>query len=118
MAVDAQSNGVQKALPSALPLVQKLSKDHDHVLKSFRVLIADLVQQFGGGHPGLDMIYICLIFRQRLIITVVLLAWPPSVLRFGNMSCAMPLTPQTSSIAIDLSCLTATLVYSNIHSST
>ncbi|KAJ5522683.1 hypothetical protein N7513_013256 [Penicillium frequentans] len=47
-----QSNGVSKSLPSALPLVQKLSKDHDNVLKTFRLLIADLCQQFGGGHPG------------------------------------------------------------------
>lgn len=37
---------------SALPLVQQLSKDHDLVLKTFRMLIADLCQQFGGGHPG------------------------------------------------------------------
>lgn len=29
-----------------------LSKDHDLVLKTFRLLIADLCQQFGGGHPG------------------------------------------------------------------
>lgn len=42
------SNGVK----SALPLVQELSKHHDHVLKTFRLLIADLCQQFGGGHPG------------------------------------------------------------------
>lgn len=32
--------------------VQKLSKEHDIVLKTFRILIADLCQQFGGGHPG------------------------------------------------------------------
>ncbi|PWY77683.1 transketolase [Aspergillus eucalypticola CBS 122712] len=44
-----QSNGA-----SALPLVRQLSKDHDHVLKSFRLLISDLCQQFGGGHPGYD----------------------------------------------------------------
>ncbi|PWY94029.1 hypothetical protein BO94DRAFT_621488 [Aspergillus sclerotioniger CBS 115572] len=37
---------------SALPLVRQLSKDHDHVLKTFRLLISDLCQQFGGGHPG------------------------------------------------------------------
>lgn len=47
-----QTNGVQKAVPSALPLVQKLSQDHDLVLKTFRLLIADLCQQFSGGHPG------------------------------------------------------------------
>lgn len=44
-----QSNGA-----SALPLVRQLSKDHDHVLKSFRLLISDLCQQFGGGHPGYE----------------------------------------------------------------
>ncbi|KAF2090192.1 dihydroxyacetone synthase [Saccharata proteae CBS 121410] len=32
--------------------VAKLSDEHDHVLKTFRLLIADLCQQFGGGHPG------------------------------------------------------------------
>lgn len=32
--------------------VQKLSKEQDHVLKTFRLLIADLCQQFNGGHPG------------------------------------------------------------------
>ncbi|KAJ5999645.1 hypothetical protein N7481_000054 [Penicillium waksmanii] len=47
-----QTNGVQKAVPSALPLMQKLSGDHDLVLKTFRLLIADLCQQFSGGHPG------------------------------------------------------------------
>lgn len=26
--------------------------DHDLVLRTFRVLIADLVQHFNGGHPG------------------------------------------------------------------
>lgn len=46
------TNGSHKSVPSALPLVQKRSKDHDLVLKTFRLLIADLCQQFGGGHPG------------------------------------------------------------------
>jgi bacterioferritin (cytochrome b1) len=32
--------------------VQKLSKEQDLVLKTFRLLIADLCQQFKGGHPG------------------------------------------------------------------
>lgn len=32
--------------------VKKLSKEQDHVLKTFRLLIADLCQQFNGGHPG------------------------------------------------------------------
>ncbi|KAF7114688.1 hypothetical protein CNMCM5793_009639 [Aspergillus hiratsukae] len=37
---------------SSMSLVQQLSKDHDLVLRTFRILIADLCQQFGGGHPG------------------------------------------------------------------
>jgi len=32
--------------------VQTLSREHDLVLKTFRLLIADLCQQFKGGHPG------------------------------------------------------------------
>ncbi|KAH9862416.1 hypothetical protein J1614_011071 [Plenodomus biglobosus] len=32
--------------------VKKLSKEEEHVLQTFRVLIADLCQQFNGGHPG------------------------------------------------------------------
>lgn len=32
--------------------VSKLSKEHDLVLKTFRILIADLCAQFGAGHPG------------------------------------------------------------------
>lgn len=32
--------------------VRKLSNEHDIVLKTFRLLIADLCQQFKGGHPG------------------------------------------------------------------
>jgi dihydroxyacetone synthase len=27
-------------------------EEHDLVLRTFRVLIADLVQQYNGGHPG------------------------------------------------------------------
>ncbi|CEJ61250.1 Putative Transketolase [Penicillium brasilianum] len=46
------TNGVHESMLSALPLVQKLSKEHDLVLKTFRLLIADLCQQFSGGHPG------------------------------------------------------------------
>jgi hypothetical protein len=29
-----------------------LTSEHDLVLKTFRLLIADLCQQFSGGHPG------------------------------------------------------------------
>ncbi|EGV61733.1 dihydroxyacetone synthase [Yamadazyma tenuis] len=32
--------------------LQNRSQTHQYVLKIFRVLIADLVQQFNGGHPG------------------------------------------------------------------
>lgn len=49
--------------------VQSLSKEHDHVLKSFRLLIADLCQQFNGGHPGyirrVRCVGITLTFSQR-----------------------------------------------------
>ena len=31
---------------------QNLTQQHDLVLKSFRLLVADLCQQFNGGHPG------------------------------------------------------------------
>lgn len=34
--------------------VVKNSEQHDVVLKTFRLLIADLCQQFNGGHPGYD----------------------------------------------------------------
>lgn len=36
----------------ASSLVNGSSSQHDVVLKTFRLLIADLCQQFGGGHPG------------------------------------------------------------------
>ncbi|KAJ5618192.1 hypothetical protein N7537_003306 [Penicillium hordei] len=52
MAVEFQCSGVNDAHSSAMPIVHKLSKDHDLVLKTFRLLIADLCQQFNGGHPG------------------------------------------------------------------
>lgn len=32
--------------------LEKLSTEEECVLKAFRVLIADLCQQFKGGHPG------------------------------------------------------------------
>ncbi len=42
------------SLPSIMTssLVNGSSSQHDVVLKTFRLLIADLCQQFGGGHPG------------------------------------------------------------------
>ncbi|KAL1981150.1 hypothetical protein VTN96DRAFT_3037 [Rasamsonia emersonii] len=48
----AENDGTNQVSSSALPLVKKLSKDHDLVLKTFRLLVADLCQQFNGGHPG------------------------------------------------------------------
>ncbi|KIM95886.1 hypothetical protein OIDMADRAFT_132534 [Oidiodendron maius Zn] len=36
----------------AIPLMNKLSSSHDLVMKTFRLLISDLCQQFNGGHPG------------------------------------------------------------------
>lgn len=43
--------------------VRKLSDEQDHVLKSFRLLIADLCQQFNGGHPGY-VVLVCLTGRR------------------------------------------------------
>jgi hypothetical protein len=44
--------GLQKEEKLESSSVQKLSKGQEHVLKTFRLLIADLCQQFNGGHPG------------------------------------------------------------------
>lgn len=44
--------GLEKEEKIEQTAVRKLSYEHDHVLKSFRLLIADLCQQFNGGHPG------------------------------------------------------------------
>jgi hypothetical protein len=33
-------------------LMKQLSSDHDLVLKTFRLLISDICQNFNGGHPG------------------------------------------------------------------
>ncbi|KAJ5206532.1 Transketolase C-terminal/Pyruvate-ferredoxin oxidoreductase domain II [Penicillium cf. griseofulvum] len=52
MTVVIHLGGVNGVHSSTVPLVHKLSKDHDLVLKTFRLLIADLCQQFNGGHPG------------------------------------------------------------------
>ena len=46
------ANGVNKAHVSPAKLVQVDKDKHDIVLKTFRILIADLFQQFNGGHPG------------------------------------------------------------------
>lgn len=44
--------GLRKEEKTEAAAVRKLSNEQDHVLKSFRLLIADLCQQFNGGHPG------------------------------------------------------------------
>lgn len=40
---------ITKKQPS---VAARLSREHDLVLKTYRILIADLCQQFGMGHPG------------------------------------------------------------------
>jgi dihydroxyacetone synthase len=45
-------NGLKEEEKLEKSAVQRLSTEQDHVLKSFRLLIADLCQQFNGGHPG------------------------------------------------------------------
>lgn len=42
----------QKNMPGSQELVKAEKKTHDMVLKTFRLLISDLCQQFKGGHPG------------------------------------------------------------------
>jgi hypothetical protein len=41
-----------EVIPSSRGTKLAASSDHDIVLKTFRLLIADLCQQFNGGHPG------------------------------------------------------------------
>jgi dihydroxyacetone synthase len=45
-------NALQKEEKLEKSSVQNLTEEQDHVLKTFRLLIADLCQQFKGGHPG------------------------------------------------------------------
>lgn len=37
---------------STLQRVKADIAEHDHILKGFRLLVADLCQQFKGGHAG------------------------------------------------------------------
>jgi dihydroxyacetone synthase len=46
------AEGLRKEEKLKKSSVQKLSREQDHVLRTFRLLIADLCQQFNGGHPG------------------------------------------------------------------
>ncbi|GFF46352.1 hypothetical protein IFM58399_07778 [Aspergillus lentulus] len=52
MAIASAPVTANRGRQSSMFLVQQLSKAHDLVLRTFRMLIADLCQQFGGGHPG------------------------------------------------------------------
>lgn len=45
-------DGLKKEEKFEKSSIRKLSKEQDLVLKTFRLLIADLCQQFKGGHPG------------------------------------------------------------------
>ena len=44
--------GLQREEKIEKAAVRNLTDEQDHVLKTFRLLIADLCQQFNGGHPG------------------------------------------------------------------
>ena len=51
--VDNQiANGTLKDLKMRATVSRTLTPEQDLVLKTFRLLIADLCQQFKGGHPG------------------------------------------------------------------
>lgn len=43
---------------------EKLTSVEELVLKAFRVLIADLCQQFKGGHPGYSTFQIIVFFED------------------------------------------------------
>jgi dihydroxyacetone synthase len=45
-------NGLKKEEELEKSSVKKLSPQQEHVLRTFRLLIADLCEQFAGGHPG------------------------------------------------------------------
>jgi dihydroxyacetone synthase len=49
---DNVAKGLQEEERLEQSSVQKLTNEQEHVLKTFRLLIADLCQQFNGGHPG------------------------------------------------------------------
>lgn len=52
MASLGQGSVVASSQEKPLKLPQLKAEDHDIVLKTIRILVADLCQQFGGGHPG------------------------------------------------------------------
>lgn len=45
-------SGILKEQDAENTLAAKLSSSEDLVLRTFRLLVADLCQQFNGGHPG------------------------------------------------------------------
>lgn len=45
-------SNVHGVSPAVADLKLESSDKHDRVLKVFRAFIADLCQQFNGGHPG------------------------------------------------------------------
>jgi dihydroxyacetone synthase len=49
-------NGV-RGKPSSDAIELAAREEHDLVLRTFRCLIADLCEQFKGGHPGYVLIY-------------------------------------------------------------
>jgi hypothetical protein len=50
--IDNLPNGSVEDAKVQLFISAKLTKEHDLVLKTLRLLVADLCQQFKGGHPG------------------------------------------------------------------
>jgi dihydroxyacetone synthase len=76
--------GLQKEARLEQSAVQNLTKEQDHVLKTFRMLIADLCQQFNGGHPG--QVFPMKLAEARLTSTLVAqLAWRPLESHSGSM---------------------------------
>ena len=65
--------------------VQNLSKEHDIVLKTFRLLIADLCEQFAAGHPGYVPSLSCQRKEGPNKVAVVLLVWQRLVLHSGSI---------------------------------
>ena len=97
----AAVNGILKEEGKASAPKQTSQEDVQLVLQSFRLLIADLCQQFGMGKYGVPISPVLYIDGIQGIL-VELLAWQPSVSRSGNMPCAMHLTHRTGSTEIDL----------------
>lgn len=114
MTVEVQGSGVNDTHSSAMPIVHKLSKDHDLVLKTFRLLIADLCQQFNGGHPGYNHCDIIIVWVKADLydcVLVVLSAWLLSVSRYGDMLCITHPTLRGSSTGTASSCQMVSSAY-------